>query len=143
MARRRPGRSDQQRPKAYRIFLSHASTDKWIAKIICEKLDEIGLTSFRDDRDIRGGDDIPDEIQNEIRRCDELLVLLTPQSIGRVWVMLEIGMALARKRRIVPLLYHISVDPIPDMLKSKKAYALNDIDVYFDEVRERLAKKVV
>ncbi len=121
MARRRPDKSDQQRPKAYRIFLSHASTDKWIAKIICEKLDEIGLTSFRDDRDIRGGDDIPDEIQNEIRRCDELLVLLTPQSIGRVWVMLEIGMALARKRRIVPLLYHISVDPIPDMLKSKKA----------------------
>jgi len=55
--------------------------------------------------------------------------------------MLEIGMALARKETHCSILYHINIDPVPQMLKSKKSYALNDIDVYFDEVKDRFSKR--
>ena len=51
-------------------------------------------------------------------------------------------MALARNRRIVPILYHVGIDPIPSMIRSKKVYNLNDVDRYFDEVKERSEKKV-
>src|SRR5438874_1035685 len=100
--------------QSYKVFVSHATADKWIAQVICEKLESAGVMTFRDDRDIGGGDDIPEVIQREIGKCKEMIVLLTPQSVGRVWVLLEVGMALARHCRINVLLYHVGIDPIPE-----------------------------
>jgi|ERR1019366_8514475 hypothetical protein len=93
--------------KPYQVFVSHATTDKWLAKVLCDKIEAAGATSFRDDRDIQGGDDIPDEIRRQIKQSKEILVLLTPQSVGRQWVTLEIGAAWgwSKRIRIVLILY--------------------------------------
>jgi TIR domain len=64
------------------------TADKWIAKIVCEKIEATGATSFRDDRDIAGGDDIPEEIRRQIRQSKEMVVLLTPASVEPQWVTL-------------------------------------------------------
>jgi len=107
--------------RTYQVFVSHATADKWIAKTICEKIErETNAVTFRDDRDIAGGDDIPDSIRAEIGRSKEFLVLLTPKSINRPWVLLETGAAWARGPRIwiVALLYHVDIDPIPDIINS-------------------------
>ncbi len=64
-------------PKPYQVFVSHATTDKWLATTLCEKIEAAGAATFRDDRDIDGGDDIPERIRSEIKRSRELVVLLT------------------------------------------------------------------
>lgn len=84
--------------KPYQVFLSHATADKWIARTICEKLEAAGVGTFRDDRDIDGGDDIPDAIRREIWRSDEMIVLITPLSVYRQWVLLEVGAGWGRRR---------------------------------------------
>jgi TIR domain len=126
----------------YQIFISHATADKWIARVICEKLELAGATTFRDDRDINGGDDIPDEIRRQIKASKELLVLLTPQSVGRNWILFETGAAwgTSKKMRIVVVRYHVDVDPVPDMIRSKKSITLNDFDTYLAEVGKRIGK---
>ena len=136
-----PTRTQTTALQAHKIFISHATADKWVARMICERLEAAGLDTFIDDRDIAGGDDIPLMIQAEIRRCAELVVLLTPQSVGRAWVMLEVGMALIRRCRINVLLYHVTVDGIPEMLKAKKAYNLNDAERYIADVKERATNR--
>jgi hypothetical protein len=99
-----------------------------------------GATTFRDDRDIQGGDYIPDAIRRQIKQSREIVVLLTPQSVGRQWVILEVGAAWgwSKRIRILLIMYHVSVDPIPDMIKNKKAISLNDFDQYRDDVSERV-----
>jgi hypothetical protein len=136
--------SKSQKTKSrYQVFVSHATTDKWLATTICEKIETTGASSFRDDRDIRGGDDIPDEIRRQISRSAEILVLLTPESVNRQWVLLEVGAAWGRRRRfpIVAILCHVQFDQIPDMIRSKKAYSLNEFDSYLSDLSERLSKK--
>lgn len=127
-------------PKPYQVFVSHATADKWIAKVICEKIEARGVTTFRDDRDIDGGDDIPDEILRQIKRSKEIVVFLTPQSENRPWINLEVGAAwaLQQRIRIIPVLCHLAVDVIPDMLKRKKAIPLNDFDNYLNELTTRV-----
>jgi hypothetical protein len=132
-----------QKPKItdnYQVFVSHATEDKWIARTICEKLDAVGAVTFRDDRDINGGDDIPDEIRRQIKRSKEMLVLITPKSVDRPWVLLEVGAAWGWSKafRITAVLYHVEVDAIPETLKSKKATSLNDLDAYLAEVSRRV-----
>src|SRR5216110_2683619 len=108
--------------KPYQIFLSHATADKWLATTLCEKLEGVGAATFRDDRDINGGDDIPEEIRRQIKQSREMVVLLTPESVNRQWVTLEVGAAWgwSKRMRIVLIRCHVSIDPIPDMIKNKK-----------------------
>jgi hypothetical protein len=134
-------KSSRSRSKPdYQVFLSHATADKWIAKVICEKIEQAGASTFRDDRDIDGGDDIPEEIRQAIKRSQEFVVLLTPESVGRQWVLLEVGAAWGWRKnfRIVAILHHVEIDPIPEIIKSKKAIKINDIDNYFIEISKRV-----
>jgi hypothetical protein len=105
--------------------------------MLCEKIEQVGGKTFRDDRDIHGGDDIPDSLRGEIIRSQELLVLVTPESVNRPWVLLEVGGAWLRGMRITPVLCHVKVDRIPDLIKSKKAVPLNDFDQYLEALRHR------
>ena len=105
-----------------------------------KNLELAGATTFRDDRDIDGGDDIPERIAIEIKRSREFVLLLTPNSVNRPWVLIEVGAAWGsnRKMRITPVLCHVDVDPIPGMLKSKKAIHINDLDAFLEEVKIRV-----
>ena len=131
-----------RRNPAYQVFVSHATADKWIATTFCEKIDATGATSFRDDRDINGGDSIPETIRTEIQVSRELVVLLSPDSIERPWVLLEVGAAWGRRKnyRIVPVLCHVSFDAIPDIIEGKKAFHINDFDKYLTELKRRVKK---
>jgi hypothetical protein len=126
--------------RKYQVFVSHATADKWIATTFCEKIDATGATSFRDDRDINGGDNIPQAIRTEIQGSRELVVLLTPDSIERPWVLLEVGAAWGRRKdyRIVPVLCHVTFDAIPDIIEGKKAFHINDFDKYLIELKRRV-----
>jgi TIR domain len=127
--------------KTYQIFISHATADKWIAIKICESIDSIkGASTFRDDRDIHGGDDIPEAIRRQIKQSKEILVLLTPESLNRPWVTLEIGAAWGKSKqmRITIVLCHVQIDTIPAMLKNKKTITLNELDQYLKELGDRI-----
>lgn len=128
------------RKPSYQVFLSHATSDKWIAKVFCEKIEAVGATTFRDDRDINGGDDIPDEIRRELVQSHEMVVLLSPGSVDRPWVLLEAGAFWGRRKRarIVAVLCHVQIDTIPDMIKSKKAISINEFDSYLKELSGRV-----
>ena len=100
----------------------------------------LGASTFRDDRDINGGDDIPEAIRTQIKQSRELVVLLTPESVDRPWVLLEVGAAWCWRRnyRIVPVLCHVTVDAIPDMIKATKGFHMNDFDQYLTELQKRV-----
>jgi len=128
--------------KPYLVFVSHATADKWIAKVFCEKIEAVGAASFRDDRDINGGEDIPEEIRRQIGRSNEMVVLLTPESVERAWVHNEVGAAWGRRKnaRIVAVLCHVGVDTLPGVIGSKKAVPINEFDGYLGELRERVER---
>jgi predicted nucleotide-binding protein len=140
MAKKKPAKDDPSvAAKPYQVFVSHATADKWIARTICEKIEAVGASTFRDDRDIHGGDDIPDEIRRQIQSSREVVVLLTPDSADRQWVLLEIGAAWGQRRRmrIVAIMCHVSVESIPSLIRDKKAISLNDLDDYLSELERR------
>ena len=139
MGKQKPATGSGAR-SSYQVFVSHATADKWIATIFCEKIDATGATSFRDDRDINGGDTIPDSIRTAIQVSRELVVLLTPDSIERPWVLLEVGAAWGRRKdyRIVPVLCHVTFDAIPDIIEGKRAFHINDFNTYLVELKRRV-----
>jgi TIR domain len=131
----------------YRVFVSHAGDDTWLAAQIARRIDDCGATSFLDRRDIAAGDDFKARIKVEIPSCDELLALFTPWSRRRAWVRHEIGMADILKKRIVCIFYKVSVadfqsdDDGLGPLDGLNIVDINNLEEYFAALKKRTSRR--
>ena len=117
-----------------KIFISHSSHDKWVARQISRLLEADGHDTFLDEKDIKSGDPIDASIQLHLKDSDHLLIVLSPASIGSHWVFLEIGGAKALGKRVVPILLHVGANEIPAPISQLLARDINDFDKYLAEV---------
>lgn len=120
-----------------KVFISHSSTDKWVARQISRQLHDRGIDSFLDEKDIETGDSIDSAIQEHLADCDELLMLLSPAALKSAWVLIEIGGAKALGKRLVPILVHVGTNDLPRPLTAGLARDLNEIDSYLNEIEAR------
>jgi hypothetical protein len=97
------------RKRRYRVFISHASDDLWVAEQIAKSIESCGADTFLDRRDIAAGDNFKQRIREEMPSCHELRALFTPWSRRRAWVRHEIGMADALGKRTVCVLYNVAI----------------------------------
>ena len=67
----------------YLVFISHSSADLWVARQIASHVERCGAKSFLDEAQIAVGADFDEEIRSALEQANELLVLLTPWSLGR------------------------------------------------------------
>jgi len=122
----------------YRVFLSHSHKDRWIARQCARLIEEAAnhhVEVFLDEKDIEGGQSIPDSVRAAIERCDEFLVLMTRYSKDRPWVLLEMGGAWILRKHIVAIIDKIGPREMPDIIYPYKAIDLNDFDRYSSKYR--------
>jgi TIR domain len=128
---------------SYRIFLSHGGADAWIASQIAARLQDCGAMTFLDNNDLSKGDDFKQVIRVEVGRSDELVALFTPWSIRRNWVWVEIGAAWVTQKRVVIVLYQVTLSDLDTgggraVLNDLNLVDINEIEHYFREVRLRV-----
>jgi FAD/FMN-containing dehydrogenase len=125
----------------YLVFISHSSKDRWVARqmaaIIERKAKRYGVRTFLDEVDLEGGDRIKETIKANLRACEEFVILLSPSSITRQWVLAELGGAWALDKRIMAITYDLTAEKIPDIIEHDKSYELNDFDRYVAELIAR------
>jgi TIR domain len=119
-----------------KIFISHSSIDKWVARQISRLLEADGHTTFLDEKDIKSGESIDSAIQVHLKDSDHVLLLLSPASVKSQWVLIELGGAKALGKHIVPVLYHVGSNEIPQAISNLLARDINDLDKYFDELKK-------
>jgi TIR domain len=95
-----------------RVFISHGKEDSWIANHLARDVQGCGASTFLDETDISTGDDFKRIILKEIAACNELIALFTPWSSARSWVWAEVGVAWGQGKRIIALLYGVTVSDL-------------------------------
>jgi TIR domain len=125
----------------YLVFVSHSTRDRWIAKQISQLLEtsgvDYGVKTFLDERDIGVGDSIPDTIRDNIKECNEFLVLLTKNSIERPWVLIEISAAWGHGKRIIAVIDKVTPEEMPEIMLPYKAIDLNNLEEYIGQLLNR------
>jgi hypothetical protein len=105
---------------------------------------EAKADTFLDVFDIAKGDDFENKIFEVLPHCDELVALLTPWSINRNWVWTEIGAARVLGKRILGILYGVSMETLSSegggmaCLSSRNVLSINDIETYLAELKKRV-----
>lgn len=100
-----------------RAFVSHSSSDKECARLVADALQTEGIKVWLDERELRVGDSLWDEIGRGIDNADFMLLLVSPRSVASPWVKRELnaGLAteLAESRKIVlPVLIETTEVPV-------------------------------
>src|SRR5260370_34649938 len=96
----------------YVVFISHSSYDAWIARTIADQIESLGGECWLDEKDLEGGDVIPDKIIRGIDACHEAIVLISPNSVNSQWVSFEIGGVRAQQKRVTPILKNVKPEEI-------------------------------
>jgi hypothetical protein len=114
------------------VFISYSRADRWIAEHMARSIEEqcagLGIEAFLDERSIEGGQSIPDAVRQNIKRCDEFLILLSHSSITREWVKIELGAAWVLEKLMVPIIDKLSPRDMPDIIDDTRAIDLNNFD---------------
>jgi len=128
--------------KSYLVFISHSEKDRWIARQMAALIEERGrkhgIKAFLDEKDIQGGESIPDSIRKNIQECREFVVLLSRYSVKRPWVLIEIGAAWALEKRIVAITDKVTPEEMPAIIAPYKAIDLNEYDKYVEQLVNRV-----
>lgn len=137
-----------KRPKRQRlVFVSHSSTDTWVAKQLAREIRRCGATAFLDEAEIRAGEDFEEEIRAALENADELVALLTPWALDRRYVWAETAVAWFRRIPIIALLHGVTPEElqampgVPVYLKKLDLLVLNQVDTYFDQLRQRVGER--
>lgn len=126
------------------VFVSHGKDDSWIASRIAQDIQAVGASTFLDETDITKGEDFKSRIHIEVAGCSELIALFTPWSAQRFWVWVEVGAAWGQGKRIVAVLYRITIPELERLggsraiLEDINILDLNNFDDYLEELRERV-----
>jgi TIR domain len=143
---RNPRRPRSTTATAYRVFISHGGADAWVASQIASRLRDYGAITLLDNDDLHKGDDFKHIIRAEVGRSDELVALFTPWSTRRNWVWVEIGAAWVTEKRVVVVLYQVTMGDLDTgggraVLNDLNLVEINELECYFREVKTRVEGK--
>ena len=121
----------------YMVFISHSSSEKWIARQISKEIKALGAETWLDEKDIKGGDVWPDKIMQGIDACQEGLVLVSAKSVMSWWVAYEIGALRGQRKIVTPILNDVDVKTMGS-IKDVQAIDLNEFEKFLEQLKERL-----
>ena len=113
-------------------FLSYADEDRGTMERIRNRIRREGITVWTNTTDIQTGEEFEEAINRGIEQADNVVYLLSPDSITSAYCQQELELALSLNKRIIPLLVREN-DPtqVPEALRS-----LHYIDLSNNDVKE-------
>jgi hypothetical protein len=103
------------------VFMSYAADDAGVASELKESLEQNGMRCFMAEKDIGVAVQWQPAIRNALLTSQYVLLLLTPRSIKRPWVLLEIGAAWALEKKLIPALVHVDVGQLVEPIRNFQA----------------------
>ena len=105
----------------------------------------VGVT-YLDVDDVASGDNFKERIHAELHQAQELVVLFTPWSVTRSWVWIEVGATWAQGKRVIAVLYGLSITQFEELAGGKAIFEdinildLNDFDRYLIKLQSRVSE---
>jgi hypothetical protein len=120
-----------------KIFVSSTRDDLDLAKDLTRRLKGIGLQVFTDEKVEEPGEELVQLLQRHLRASDEVIFLLTPNSIASEKIMFEIGAALSLRKKITPIVVGIKADKLPPMIKHLPHVRYAEVTDYLAKLKKR------
>ncbi|NEP02475.1 MAG: TIR domain-containing protein, partial [Symploca sp. SIO2E9] len=109
------------------VLISYADEDRGTMEKIGNSLRRESITVWTNRTDIQTGEDFEEAINRGIEQTDNLVYLLSPNSVTSSYCQQELDLAVSLNKRIIPVLvYETKPNLIPDVLRQLQYIDLTD-----------------
>jgi WD40 repeat protein len=109
------------------VFLSYSEEDKWVMQQICNRLRRESFTVWTNKTDIQTGEAFQEAINRGIEEADNLVYLLSPDSVTSEYCQQELDYALSLNKRIIPIrVRNVAKEKTPQVLRDLQYIDLTD-----------------
>lgn len=119
---------------AYKVFISSTYRDIDVARDLARRIEEAGVRVFPLDETVPG-DNVAASVNRSLREADEVIVILTDNSVNSPAVLYEMGAASGLHKRVTPLVVNVQDSEIPPFVKKYVRFA--EIPSYIAELAKR------
>ena len=119
---------------AYKVFISSTHRDIEVARDLARRLEEAGVSVFPVDETVPG-DSAISWVKRSLKEADEVIVILTDNSVHSPGVIYEMGAASGLHKRVTPLLVNVQDSEIPPFFKTYVRFA--ELPAYIAELAQR------
>jgi hypothetical protein len=122
---------------SYKIFISSSSKDLDLAKDLAKRLEETGVNVSSAERGVRPSEVFSNQITKQLSSVDEVVVILTENSVNSPWLMFELGAASSLKKRVTPLIVGVETSKLPSLIRNMSYIKYPDLAKYIEDLKER------
>jgi hypothetical protein len=123
---------------AYKVFISSSVKDIDLARDLSRRLKEAGVDVYSVDKAAVPGEAIFDKIAMDLGRADEVLLILTDNSVDNPNLMYELGAATSLRKRVTPVIVGLEPNKLPSLMKGMKYVKYSDLPEYISDLEKRV-----
>jgi hypothetical protein len=124
----------------FNVFISHSHQDREWTRKLSEALKQRGLSVWLDEDQIRPGEEWGQRILEGLQKSSHIVFLIGPGASLSKSLALELGMALAERKPIIPVVdKDVSSEDIPGPIRRRQYLKKNDPQAVADEIVEAVA----
>jgi len=127
-------------PKKFNIFISHSRQDREWTRQLTTALRGRGLSVWLDEDQIKPGEEWGRKILEGLQKSSHVVFLVGRGAAGSNAVALELGMALAAGKRIIPVIdTGVARDDIPGPIRRRQYLKRGDPKTVAEEIADAIA----
>ncbi len=123
---------------AYKVFISSSVKDIDLARDLSRRLKEAGIDVYSVDKAAVPGEAIFNKITVDLGRADEVLLILTDNSIDNPNLMYELGAATSLRKRVTPVIVGLEPNKLPSLIKGMNYVKYTDLPKYISDLEKRV-----
>lgn len=124
---------------SHNVFISASHKDRDLARDLERRLKKVGVRSTYSEMTRSAGADYEKVFMNLLKKADEIILILSSDSVDNPWMMFEIGAASSLRKRITPLVVGLEKQELPPVIRQLKYITYDKLSDYLSNM-ERLAQ---
>jgi hypothetical protein len=120
-----------------RLFISYAHADSDWARQLRERLRQNGLATWPEEDDLTAGADWGESVRAAMEQSSHVVFLVTRGAAKSPYLLFELGMALAGKKGIIPVVAEdVLLDDVPGPMRSRQVLRKRDPEEVAREIAD-------
>lgn len=120
-----------------KIFISSSPGDSDLARDLAKRLDQPGLKVVTAGESANAGDSIKARISEAFKTADEIVFILTKNSVDSQWLLFEMGYATSLDKHVTVLLQGVEHSELPDIIKQMEYVKYADLDQFISRLQKQ------
>lgn len=124
---------------AHKVFISASHKDRDLARDLEHRLRDAGVPVIYSELTLSAGSNYEKDFMNLLRSADEIIVILSSNSVDNFWTMYEIGAASSLRKKVTPVVVGLEDKELPSVIKQLQHIRYDELSDYISQL-ERTAQ---